>query len=278
MGSFLDPFPEHGEMQSSPLFIVGAPRSGTTFLCSLLNTHPQIELTNECRIFALLKSMLEVDAHRPDLLGAIHRDRLEAFGRRTLGIWVEQYYREELGIGAPIWGDKHPAYGDPTVLSGRIGAAERMPRSGSCLRLIRDALPQARFIHIHRDPRHVANSLLHKRWAASLEDGVRVWSQYVGEIIGFFDELPAHQKLTLPYRCLVEDSSQTVAMIGHFLGLEDASPISEFLATQRHAPTPFSDPVTDIADLYLVPSARPQNSAMLDLAGEAATMLGYAAA
>jgi hypothetical protein len=278
VGSFLDPVLERRDMQSSPLFIVGAPRSGTTFLCSLLNTHPQIELTNECRIFALLKNLLEVDACRPDLLGVIHRNRLEAFGRRTLGSWVERYYREELGIDTPIWGDKHPAYGDPTVLSGRIGSVERMPRSGSCLRLIRDALPDARFIHIHRDPRHVANSLLHKHWAASLEDGVRVWSQYVGEIIGFFDDLPAQQKLTLAYRCLVEDGSHSVAMIGEFLGLADASPISEFLATQRHAPTPFSDPVTDIADLYLVPAARAQNSAMLDLAGEAAMTLGYAAA
>lgn len=265
-------------MQSSPLFIVGAPRSGTTFLCSLLNTHPLIGLTNECRIFLLLKSMLEVERRRPDLLGVTHRDRLEAFGRRTLGTWVERYYRDELGIDAPVWGDKHPSYGDPTVLSGRTGSIERMPRSGSCLRLIRDALPHARFIHIHRDPGHVANSLVHKHWAASLEDGVRIWSQYVGEIIGFFEELPAHQKLTLAYRQLVENGSDTVTTIGDFLGLADASPISEFLATQRHAPTPFSEPVTDIADLYLVPAAHTRSDTMLDLAGEPAARLGYAAA
>ncbi|RFU45635.1 sulfotransferase [Paraburkholderia sp. DHOC27] len=265
-------------MQSSPLFIVGAPRSGTTFLCSLLNTHPLIELTNECRIFVLLKHLLEVESQRPDLLGAMHRERFEAFGRRTLGAWVERYYREALEIAAPIWGDKHPAYGDPTVLSGRTGSVERMPHSGSCLLLIREALPHARFIHIHRDPRDVAHSLLHKRWAASLEDGVRVWSQYVDEIMGFFADLPPAQKLTLPYRHLVEDGSATVATIGDFLGLADASPISEFLATQRHAPTPFSDPVTDIADLYLVPAARAGSDAVLDLAGEAAAMLGYAAA
>lgn len=265
-------------MYSGPVFIVGAPRSGTTFLCSLLNTHPLIELTNECRIFALLKNMLEVDSRRADLLGTVHRDRLDAFGRRTLGGWVERYYREELGINAPIWGDKHPAYGDPAVLSGRIGSVERMPRSGSCLRLIRDVLPDARFIHIHRDPRHVANSLMRKHWAPSLEDGVRVWAQYVDEIIGFFDELPDEQRLTVAYRQLVEDGNTTVAHIGHFLGLADASPISEFLATQRRAPTPFSDPVTDIADLYLVPTEPGGNDSMLEFAGVAATKLGYAAA
>jgi LPS sulfotransferase NodH len=265
-------------MQPGPLFIVGAPRSGTTFLCALLNTHPLIELTNECRVFALLKNLLEVDSYRSDLLAAVHRDRFEAFGRRTLGAWVERFYREELGVDAPIWGDKHPAYGDPTVLSGRTGSIECMPRSGSCLRLIQDALPDARFIHIHRDPRHVANSLMRKRWAASLEDGVRVWGQYVDEITGFFDELPAHQTLTLPYRRLVEDGSATVEKIGRFLGLADASPISDFLASQHRTPTPFSDPVRDIADLYIVPDSSNPDDPLLELAGHAAVNLGYAAA
>jgi hypothetical protein len=265
-------------MQAGPLFIVGAPRSGTTFLCALLNTHPLIELTNECRIFALLKDLLEVASHRPDLLADTHRERFEAFGRRTLGPWVERFYREELGIDSPIWGDKHPAYGDPTVLSGRTGSIACMPRSGSCLRLIHETLPGARFIHIHRDPRHVANSLMRKRWTASLEDGVRVWEQYVDEITGFFDELPPAQTLTLPYRHLVEDGGATVETIGRFLGLADASPISDFLASQHRAPTPFSDPVRDIGDLYIVPDSPSADDPLLKLAGHAAVNLGYAAA
>jgi hypothetical protein len=40
-------------------------------------------------------------------------------------------------------------------------------------------VPQARFIHIHRDPRHVADSLLHKQRGGPIEDGIRVWEQYV---------------------------------------------------------------------------------------------------
>jgi hypothetical protein len=121
-----------------PLFIVGSPRSGTTFLCSVPNAHPLIQLTNECRIFALLKDTLDVGSNRPDLLIRACHDRFSSFSRRTLGAWIERIYREELAMAAPIWEDKHSSYADSTVLSGRTGSIERLPRSGSCLRLIRE--------------------------------------------------------------------------------------------------------------------------------------------
>ena len=100
----------------------------------------------------------------------------------------------------------------------------------------------------------------------------------MSEIIDFFDELPAGLGLTIPYRGLIEDPDTTSASIGRFLDLEDASPIGDFLVSQRHASTPFSDPVTDIADLYLVPSQPAGDDKLLALAGRAATQLGYAAA
>lgn len=265
-------------MDSFPLFIVGAPRSGTTFLCSVLNAHPHIQLTNECRVFALLKETLDVGSHRPDLLSSSLRASFDAFGRRTLGAWVEQFYREELGMTAPIWGDKHPPYADPTLLSGRIGSVERLPRSGSCLRLIRELLPRARFIHIHRDPGWVAHSLVRKHWIGTVDDGVRVWGQYVNEILEFFSEVSTDQTLTIGYRNLIEDADATITRISDFTGLTDPSPIRHFLNAQHDAPTPFSDPVTDIADLYLVPRTPTTDNALLSLAKQAATQLGYSAA
>lgn len=265
-------------MQSFPLFVVGSPRSGTTFLCCVLNAHPLIHLTNECRVFALLKDTLDVGSDRPDLLSPPLRDRFIAFSRHTLGGWVERFYRDALEITTPIWGDKHPPYADPTVLSGRMGSVERLPRSGSCLRLIRELLPTARFIHIHRDPGRVANSLVRKHWIGSIDDGIRVWGQYVTEILDFFEELPAQHTLTIAYRNLIEDSDTTAQRIGAFLGLADASAISDFLTSQRRTPTPFSEPVTDMADLYVVPDTPMTDDKLLKLAGRAATRLGYVAA
>lgn len=151
-------------MRSQPLFIVGSPRSGTTFLVNILNQHPSIQITNETRIFVLLKDMIDIRARHPWIMGQAFHGPLSAFVKRHAGVWIEQFYRQELGVSEEIWGDKHPHYGDPHVLAGE---ANRIPGavSGSCLRLIRECLPSAKFVHIHRDPRDVANSLLQKGWA-----------------------------------------------------------------------------------------------------------------
>lgn len=262
-------------MQSQPLMIIGAPRSGTTFLCHALNQHHLIQLTDEGRIFVCLKDLIESRCERPDLLGQSLRDRFVGFVRANAGTWVEQFYRQGLGITAPIWGDKHPSYADPAVLSGRKDGIERLPRSGSCLRLIRSCLPTARFIHIHRDPRDVAHSLLSRGWTGSVAEGVQVWRQYVTEITEFLAEIERDRQLTIAYSDLTHRIGASAAAIGRFLGLEEWMEIETFLLAQRQNPTPFSDPVTDLT-AGRRPHVRRHNRQTLALAGETAERLGYA--
>jgi Sulfotransferase family len=237
-------------VQSQPLFIIGAPRSGTTFLCHALNRHPLIELTNECRIFVLIKQQIELAQSRPDLIDREFKDLFASFMRTHTGEMVEEFYRQTLGITAPIWGDKHPPYADPCVLSGRTGSRPDLPQSGSCLRLIRDTLPDAKFIHIRRDPVEVAGSLVRKGWTPSLEDGVKVWRQYVHEIETFFAALDPEQHITIAYEQLLTRPEPTSARIGRFLSLADWGPLTDFLFGQRQRPTPFSDPVSDLSVTY----------------------------
>jgi hypothetical protein len=265
-------------VKSQPLFIVGAPRSGTTFLCHLLNQHPSIQLTNESRVFVWLKDIIDDRILRPHLIGSQFQDQFAHYVRRSAGNWIESFYREQLGVTAPIWGDKNPPYADPAVLSGREGSEENLPRSGSCLRLIRSCLPDAKFIHIHRDPSRVAYSLFRKRWTPSIEDAVQVWRQYVAEILEFFSEINTDRCLTLAYGDLLKQPEAATSAIGRFLGLTDSTPIKTFLTRQRHSPIPFSDPVTDLSATYLGTEVYPDgypNGRALALAGETAELLGY---
>jgi hypothetical protein len=262
-------------VQSQPLFIIGAPRSGTTFLCNVLNQHPLIHITNESRIFVLVKDMMQARSKRPDLLGHEFRDLFIDFLHGHAGEMVERFYRKALGITVPIWGDKHPPYADPCVLSGRTKSQPRTPQSGSCLRLIRSSLPGAKFIHIHRDPRQVAHSLVRKNWTPSLDDGLNVWRQYVGEITEFLSETDPRRHLTIAYHDLLAAPEETSALIGRFLTLSDWSPITDFLLSQRQRPTPFSDPATDLRETYRKHPVRPVNGQRIEVASTTAERLGY---
>ena len=244
-------------MRSQPLWVIGAPRSGTTFLGAMLNRHPMVGLTNEGRMFVLLKQLIEVSCDRPDLLARDYRDGFTAFLKGEAGQLLERFYRQELGIDAPIWGDKHPPYADPAVLSGRRGARPILPAAGSCLRLIREVLPASKFIHIHREPGQVAHSLLCKGWVDSLADGMAVWRQYVSEIDRFFGEVDARNRLVVAYSDLLEEPEETAQALARFLDLPDARPMTAFLEAERQAPTPFSAPVTDLAARYKAADASP---------------------
>lgn len=250
-------------MQSQPLFIIGAPRSGTTFLCNALNRHRLIHLTNESRIFVLLKHVVERCAVNPELVGEEYQQAFLAFMNRNAGELVEQFYRETLGITTPIWGDKHPPYADPTVLSGRDGSKPHFPQSGSCLPLIRSLMPSAKFLHIQRDGEQVARSLVRKGWTPSLADGVNVWEQYIGEIENFLSTTDPRRYLTVTYDELLAAPEATVALIGRFLSLPDWDEIEEFLVDQHFRPIPFSDPTTDLTKTYRgIDARRPRRYAL----------------
>ncbi len=236
-------------MRSQPLWIIGAPRSGTTFLTAVLNSHPEITLTNEGRLLALLKQIIECDCDRDDLVDVLQRDRFKAFLKRKLGTLIELYYREALGVETEIWGDKHPPYCDPTLLSGREGARCLQPQSGSALPLIRELLPNSKFIHIWRDPEQVAQSLLSRGWVASLADGQAVWRQYADEITGFLQNLDPDKQLTVPYCSLLEKPRDAVIAIADFLDA-DADHMIAFLKSERRKPTPFSQPVRNLHEVY----------------------------
>ena len=265
-------------MMSQPLMILGAPRSGTTFLCETLNRHPEIGVTNESRVFVQLKHVIEEQSARGDLVGEEFRDAFTGFVRRTAGEWIERFYREGLGIKARIWGDKLPSYGDPTVLSGRKGAVPDMPESGSCLRLIREVLPQTKFIHIHRHPALVARSLVRRGWIDSLDAGHEVWRQYVSEITAFFAEIPAKSQLTVSHAELLIHPERAAQDIADFLDLADAAPIRDFLDRQRSAPTPFSEPMSDLSESYLTRVRARIDRHALGNAAEWAERFGYAEA
>lgn len=144
----------------SPLpvpFIVGVPRSGTTMLRLMLDAHPDLAIPPETYFVTNLIEAGDGGAGPEQLANVLvgHRRwgdlgieeaelrrRLGALGRPSGGDAVRvafELYAE--GRGKARWGDKTPAY--------LTNIAE-----------IHGALPEARFIHLIRDGRDVALSIL----------------------------------------------------------------------------------------------------------------------
>ena len=136
-----------------PLFVVGMFRSGTSLLYALLNQHPQIALMYEGDL-AHLQALFWVPRDTTRWLKrwefwntALVRHKFDTStipdGIQDLKPAVEAVYTEyaRQKKGAPIWGCKSPTYHDEVT---------RLSRT----------FPNARFIIIWRDVRHICRSIL----------------------------------------------------------------------------------------------------------------------
>jgi hypothetical protein len=142
--------------QPLPLFIVGMPRSGTTLLEQILSAGPDVHGAGELNFVKQYGLDLATGRSPPT------PEALQAF--------AAQYLAAIARIG-----------------NGRPWVADKMPLNFRFVPLICAALPQARILHIHRDPRAVCWSN-YKHYFASrslgfaydLDDLVRYYGLYTG--------------------------------------------------------------------------------------------------
>jgi Sulfotransferase family len=139
-------------------FIVGMNRSGTTLLRMMLDAHPQLTIPPETHFVPdLIKACREDGATPEDALAAMKSARewgdfgfsdeqmlarLRALPKLRPGAAVRTFYAAYMEQqGKSRWGEKTPTY------------VQKMS-------LIQRALPEARFVHVIRDGRDVALSVL----------------------------------------------------------------------------------------------------------------------
>jgi Sulfotransferase family len=136
------------------IFLVGAPRSGTTWLQILLSSMPEIATINETHLFSLyLKPLFSTWRQLAD-------------APRTIGFhdlftseeWQKSIREFAYALLSKILNHK------PTA---RI-VLEKSPDHVRCWREIHSTFPDASFIHLIRDPRAVVASLFaaNRSWAA----------------------------------------------------------------------------------------------------------------
>jgi hypothetical protein len=217
-------------MPSGPVFIVGVGRSGTTLLRLMLHHHPEIAIPYESHFIdeyydhladygdlhdeANLKRLVDAILAEPLLKMWDHTFTTEGVQSRirerslsgVLNVVYEEY---AAGKGKTRWGDK----------------SDYLDR----MYVINELFPNAQFIHIIRDGRDVARSVLKLPWGPN--DIIRAaewWERYVwlgrrtGRMLG------KERYAEVKYEDLLESPERELRRLCQYLRLEFAPSMLEY--------------------------------------------------
>lgn len=209
---------------SVPFFVVGCPRSGTTLLRAMLDVHPRLAVPRESHFVVGLAprwfrrrspTVEDVIAHRrfgalgvdaDAVRAAVSRDQPRDYA--ALISTVFSTYASSRGKAR--WGDKTPGYLGYLPLLARL-------------------FPDAQFLHIVRDGREVAASLVEQRWGPrSTVDGAFWWRNKVRAGRRAGRRLSPSRYLELRLEDLVEDPEEVLGRVCAFLGEEYAPEMLQY--------------------------------------------------
>jgi hypothetical protein len=166
---------ENGSDRFPVPFIVGVARSGTTLLRLMLDAHPDLAIPPETHFVPRFAKLVERGAGPAEAISFLTehprwgdlgldadelRARFEALEPFTAGDALRALYALYAeGKGKPRWGDKSPTH------------LKRMAR-------IHKALPEAVFLHVIRDGRDAALSLVERSWGPdTIPDAATTWKE-----------------------------------------------------------------------------------------------------
>jgi len=189
---------------SSPFFLVGAVRSGTTLLRLLLGHHPQI---CRCEEFEYVAYAIAGRASWPDV-----------------PTYVEELSKRRDFRGTGYRANPQLAFPDlARDLLAQCQAADGRPIIGATVHnhffeLLR-LWPEARFIHLGRDPRDVARSCVEMGWFGNAWAATETWIQSEEEWQRVRQHVPAERLLEVKFEDLVADAETVLRRITGFLGV-----------------------------------------------------------
>lgn len=206
------------------VFVVGCPRSGSTMLGAMLGGHSDVVCIPEAQF--LVKLMPEAGRDAPvDPAGLI--DRISHH-------WRFRVWEFDLGQSRPTLGEIAPTF-RATVewLVGRYGESigrqaaqiwvDQGPGNVLHIWKLLEHFPDAKFIHLIRDGRAVAASIMPLDWGPNeIYSATRFWKHLLayGYVAGA--ALGPERMLHVRYEDLVTDTERTMRRVATFVGIEFA--------------------------------------------------------
>lgn len=200
---FISSFEASGSTSEVPVFIVGMPRSGTTLTEQIISSHPRVHGAGELKfINDIVSEFIGLDSAErvKQGIGSLTPEKLTVMGDR----YVDRVCGEDAGAG-------------------RI--TDKMPANFWYLGLIRLIAPNARIIHVRRNPVDTCLSCYQQDFAEG--QGFSNDLTDLGHYYGLYRRMMAHWHEVMPgqihdvdYESLVNDPDVTVRRLIEHVGLE----------------------------------------------------------
>jgi hypothetical protein len=158
--------------QEPPVFVVGAPRSGTTLLAAMLNAHRRLACGNETHFFEGLSGAVVdhlTDRRHWPRRACDYVSRLKHVGKTMFDLYQvdSEGYATALARERPSISAILTSFMTIHLAQTRkVRWVEKTPGHLKRFRLIREHFPDSPVICIFRDPRDVALSLVRAPWGA----------------------------------------------------------------------------------------------------------------
>lgn len=194
---------------TQPVFVVGMPRSGTSLVEQILASHPEIYGAGEITYWSEALPAWLSEPTSPD-------------GRSTL----EQLAHDYLALL------------EQRSRSARF-TVDKMPANFLCLGLIHEALPNARVIHVRRDPIDTCLSIYFQDFESSypyandLRDLAHYYTEYQRLMDHWRAVLPADTLLEVSYEAVVSDLEASARIMLNHAGAEWNPTCLQFDHTDR---------------------------------------------
>lgn len=216
---------------SSPIFIVGANRSGTTLLRLILNAHPNIGIPEEIIYFGSFMAGVPIEKWRdPGLSEEEYKGFVTRFVEDKCG--VLDHIDHQAIINEILSSEKrdfcHPY---KTVLEAWAGAhkkqrwGEKTPGNLFYADILLQMFPDAKFIHLIRDPRAGVSSMMKTTFfPKDIAFNAMSRRKFMRKGRAILEKsVPASQRLLLRYEDIVTEPEVTIRAICNFVG-EDFEP------------------------------------------------------
>ena len=198
-----------------PVFIVGMPRSGTTLAEQILASHPAVFGAGELPFWN-------------DVSPGYEPSTLEGTGSASrLSGLAGEYLRQLADLSTDA-----------------LRVVDKMPTNYLNLGLIHAALPNARIVHMRRNPIDTCLSIFFQNFSIShayandLEDLAQYYTEYLRVMAHWHATLPEGTILDVSYEALVDDPEASSRKMLEFVGLSWDPRCLDFHRTDRTVITP----------------------------------------